>query len=181
MQYSFTSLLPEAKSPCGLHRMRRLSGYPEIEADVRCAEAQRIGLAGELYLKSEITALGFDVTDLPVQSTADLGLVLGDRLVKLQVKTVLRPRSGAYHAYFRRGYRGSATGTYEYSFGDYDIGAVVLLSDHVVAYLPAGQRSCRIPVDRIPELRSTQTERLYEALCDIGALQPREIETILGG
>jgi len=181
MQYSFTSLLPDQRVPCDLERMRRLSVFPDIEPSVASREGQRLGLAGELYLRAELTALGFDVAALPVQSAADLGLVLGDRLVRIQVKTVLRPRGGYYYASFRRGYRGSATGTYDYDLGDFDIGAVVMLRHKAIAFTVAGQRSCRIPVTRMPELQRRKVERLYEALCSIGALEPGEIDAILAG
>jgi hypothetical protein len=36
-------------------------------------------------------------------------------------------------------------------------------------------------VTRIPDLQRRKAERLYEALCNIGALEPGEIDAILAG
>lgn len=155
--------------------LQRLRGYPDVEASVVCQEAQRMGAAGELFFRSCLTGLGFDLLDFPVASAADVGILLGDRCVRVQIKTVVRPRNGAYQVSFTRGYRNTGTGVYDYSPGDYDLGAAVLLTDQAIVYLPPTKRSSRITVDSIPDLHRTHTDNLYQSLTDIGAL---DIETI---
>lgn len=170
--------LPAAALSSSVATLQRLRDYPNVEAPVACHEAQRMGAAGELFFRSCLTGLGFDLLEFPVSSAADVGLLLGDRCIRIQIKTIVRPLNGAYQASFTRGYRNSGTGVYDYAPGDYDLGAAVLLTDQVIVYLPPNKRSSRIAVDSIPELRRTHTDRLYQSLADIGALGGADIETI---
>lgn len=171
-----TTRTPGLSSSLGT--LKLLRGYPAVDAPVVCREAQRLGEAGELFFRSSLTGLGFDLLDFPVASAADVGILLGDRCVRVQIKTVVRPTKGIYQTSFTRGYRNTGTGVYDYSPGDYDIGAAVLLTDQTIIYLPPTKRSVRIPVDRIPELQRTHTDRVYQALADVGALRAPDIETI---
>ncbi len=183
IQYSLSHSISENTPPTpglssSLGTLQRLRDYPAVDAPVVCREAQRLGEAGELFFRSSLTGLGFDLLDFPVASAADVGILLGDRCVRVQIKTVVRPAKGAYQTSFTRGYRNTGTGVYDYSPGDYDIGAAVLMSDQAIVYLPPTKRSVRIPVNRISELQRTHTDRLYQALADVGALSAPDIETI---
>ncbi|MBR2656306.1 MAG: hypothetical protein IKD58_07440 [Loktanella sp.] len=183
IQYSLLHSTSENTPPTpglsvSLGSLQRLRDYPAVEGPAVCREAQRIGAAGELFFRSCLTGLGFDLLDFPVASAADVGILLGDRCIRVQIKTVVRPTKNVYQTSFTRGYRNTGTGVYDYSPGDYDIGAAVLLTDQTIIYLPPTKRSVRIPVDRIPELQRTHTDRVYQALADVGALRALDIETI---
>ncbi|MCW8306876.1 hypothetical protein AruPA_07485 [Acidiphilium sp. PA] len=92
------------------------------------SHAIMIGEAGASLATSRLLAWGFPTQQAMPGSPYDLSVDLADGgHARIQVKTTNRLKDRAYHWILKRGCSSSASGTFRYERGDFDIAALVAL------------------------------------------------------
>ena len=105
----------------------------------------------------------------------------GDNL-RLQIKTCCRPRNGFFHFSLTKGYHRSPTGVKRYEDTDFDLVALVGLSENTVKFTSDRRQSQKISLDEIYALRADPCESLERAISELGLLNERvDISAPAGG
>ncbi|WP_323811304.1 hypothetical protein [Yoonia sp. 67-2] len=141
-----------------------LGAYPNVASDAVCRRARLIGLAGEALVDSLLLRHGLHPSPLPDGASADRLIPLGQRTVRIQIKTRTHPGPRGYAFRMRKGYRGNPLGTRAYEVGDFDIAALVALPANVVFFTCAPGINLTVPLNAIPELAARPLASLDLAL-----------------
>lgn len=141
-----------------------LGGYPNVAPDAVCRRARLIGLAGEALVDSLLLRHGLHPSPLPDGASADRLIPLGQRTVRIQIKTRTHPGPRGYGFRMRKGYRGNPLGTRAYEVGDFDIAALVALPANVVFFTCAQGINLTVPLSAIPDLAARPLDSLDTAL-----------------
>ena len=101
-----------------------------------CRNDVRTGKSGEHLVLAKLTRWGYDAHDAPQDAAYDIIVDCQGRVVRVQVKTRSEPAGSTWSYRVQRGNWRSATGTYAYNSGDYDIFAAVADSIERVLFIP---------------------------------------------
>ena len=96
----------------------------------------RTGKSGEHLVLAKLTRWGYDAHDAPQDSAYDVIVDHQGRVLRVQVKTRSFASGSLWQYRVQRGNWRSATGTYAYGVGDYDIFAAVANSIERVLFVP---------------------------------------------
>jgi hypothetical protein len=152
--------------------------YPDCPTETLNRHAKMVGAAGELLFDSHMARLGLLSCPLPETLPADRLLVVGDRGLRVQVKATTHAQAGAYRFSASRGYNRAPGGVQPYAADAFDLLALVVLPENVIAYTTS-RRTCHgIPVRAIPGLRAHPRDTLEEALRDLGVPIPDMIPDV---
>ena len=134
----------------------------------------RTGKSGEHLVLAKLTRWGYDTHDAPQDSAYDVIVDHHGRVLRVQVKTRSFSSGSFWHNRVQRGNWRSATGTYEYGAGDYDIFAAVANSIERVSRRHAG-RSAGHPRTRQrrhdEHLSARPTEKLFGPQAGCGGIR----------
>ncbi|WP_138936633.1 hypothetical protein [Roseovarius arcticus] len=168
--------LSEPQTPPPGHALR---DFPHVSSQALSANAKWIGRAGELLVESVLLRIGLVSSGLPEFMSADCVVHQPGRLLSVQIKTCSRPREGAFHFNISKGYHRSPTGVRRYGSGDYDLLALVALSENVVKFTANQRRMQSFLLADVHELRTHPRRSLDAALeerglapCDVAAAAP---------
>lgn len=145
--------------------------FPQIDAETLRRNGKLFGRAGELVVESVLLRLGLESVSLPEHLPFDYAVLHERGIIRVQVKTASRPRDGSFHFSISRGYHRSPGGVREYSREDFDLLALVGLSEDVVKFTADRRRSQMIGMDEIEDLRRRPGASLERALADVGVDQ----------
>lgn len=141
-----------------------LGAYPNVTPAAVCRRARLIGLAGEALVDSLLLRHGLHPSPLPDGASADRLVPLGQRTVRIQIKTRTHPGRHGYTFRMRKGYRGNPRGTRAYDVGDFDVAALVALPENVVFFTCSKGLNLTLPLSTIPTLAASPLESLDWAL-----------------
>ncbi len=127
-------LLP---STISLPDTQDLRDWPHIPAEVVCRHAKQLGAAGEALFDSQMLCFGEIGLPVPEFLSFDRVLLRSPQLLRVQIKTVTMPSDHGYAVTPRKGYRGSPQGMRAYEADEYDLLAIVILSEGVIRYSAA--------------------------------------------
>ena len=147
---------------------RPLWGFPDIAAADLCENAVLVGAAGEALVDSLLLRHGLLPLAMPGSLSCDRIVWMPGGAFRLQVKTTVNARGGSFTFNAARGYRGAPQGRRAYGEDDYDVLALVALSEDVVAFTAEVRSHHRIPVAAVPGLRADLRATLTEALLRLG-------------
>jgi len=145
--------------------------FPDVDTDTRRYHGKQYGRAGELLVESVFLSLGLQSVGVAEHSPFDCVVFLEQGVLRVQVKTVTRPRGGCFNFNVSRGYHRSPAGVRKYSDNDFDLLALVCLSENVVKFTADRRRSQSIGVEEIAALRRQPGASFEAALADIGVDQ----------
>src|SRR4051794_24911810 len=112
---------------------------PEARNDVLTGDA------GEALTLYKLRKNGWNAHDVSRDLPYDIVVDVGDGLIcRVQVKTSRKAVRGCWNYRVTRGNWRSATGTYAYSNGDYDVAAFVALSLEKVVFVPGVHATMRL-------------------------------------
>lgn len=154
--------------PVTLEVARPLWHFPAVASATLCENAALIGAAGEALCDSILLRFGLLPMSVPGSMATDRLVHSPGGLFRLQVKAASAARDGAFHFVVSKGYRNAPRGIRGYDPDDYDMLALVLLSENVVAFTSEHRPSYRIRVAEIPRLRTDPRASLEEALLRLG-------------
>ena len=103
--------------------------FPDITTRDRQQHARALGLAGEALCDSLLLRYGLLSLVPPDHLPYDRLIMTGGAQARLQIKTSAVPTGGLWCFTMKKGYQGSVVGTRPYAPGDFDIGALVCLSE----------------------------------------------------
>ncbi|HHX82594.1 MAG TPA: hypothetical protein GX696_06390 [Pseudomonadaceae bacterium] len=144
-----------------------LRDWPNIPAEVVCRHAKQLGAAGEALFDSQMLCFGEIGLPVPEFLPFDRVLLRSPRLLRVQIKTVTMPSDHGYAVTPRKGYRGSPQGMRAYEADEYDLLAIVILSEGVIRYGAATAGRQRIPLSAIRRLREDPRASFDAALADL--------------
>lgn len=145
-----------------------LRHFPNVSSDALKIHGKELGRAGELLVESTLLRLGHQTISVAEHLPFDCVVLHPHRLVRIQVKTAARPRKDCYNFNISKGYHRSPGGVRRYEATDFDLLALVALSDNVVKFSAERGRSQSIGLDEISSLRQrpcTTFEAALEELC----------------
>lgn len=148
-----------------------LRNFPDVTSDALKVHGKELGRAGELLVESTLLRLGHQSISVAEHLPFDCVVLHPRGLIRIQVKTAARPRNDSYHFNISRGYHRSPTGVRTYADTDYDLLALVALSDNVVKFSSERRRSQNIGLDEIAGLRTRPGEAFEAALEDLCSVQ----------
>ncbi|WP_281966965.1 hypothetical protein [Roseovarius nanhaiticus] len=157
--------LSEPKTPPPGHDLRN---FPHVPRRALSANAKWIGRAGELLVESVLLRIGLVSAQLPEFMPADCIVYHPDAVLSVQIKTCSKPRDGAFHFNISKGYHRSPTGVRRYDRGDYDLLALVALSENVVKFTADRGQSQSFQCCETATLRAYPRRSLDTALEGIG-------------
>lgn len=88
--------------------------------------------------------------------------------LRLQIKTCCRSRDGYFHFTLTKGYHRSPTGVKRYEDSDFDLVALVALSENAVKFTAERHQSHRVAVSELTALRTDPCASLERAIDDLG-------------
>ena len=150
---------------------KKLLHFPHVEPSVLKHHGKELGRAGELLVESVFLRLGLQSVPLAEHLPFDCVVFHGPGLIRVQVKTAARPRGDCYHFNVSRGYHRSPAGVRQYAAGDFDLLALVGLTDNVVKFSADRQRGQVIGVDEVDRLQRRPGASFEQALEDLGIVQ----------
>ncbi|SFO38477.1 hypothetical protein SAMN04487859_13711 [Roseovarius lutimaris] len=145
-----------------------LRDFPHVPRRALSANAKWIGRAGELLVESVLLRIGLVSAQLPEFMPADCIVYHPDALLRVQIKTCSKPRNGAFHFNVSKGYHRSPTGVRPYDRSDYDLLALVALSENVVRFTADRRQTQSFLVADVPGLRAYPRRSFDDALEGIG-------------
>jgi len=144
-----------------------LRQFPKLSRDTLTRNAKWFGLSGEHLVDSILLRFGIYTSQLPEVLPADRIVYHPYGDLRLQIKTCCRPRSGYFHFSLTKGYHRSPTGIKSYALDDFDIVALVALSENAVKFTAGRQQSHRIALSEIDALRRDPCGSLEQAMDDL--------------
>lgn len=160
----FENLFSSEKPSCS----QDLRDFPNLSRDTLTRHAKWFGLAGEHFVDSILFRFGLHSSDLPEMLPADRVVYCSDVGVRLQIKTACRPRNGYFHFNLMKGYHRSPVGVRHYNADDFDLVALVALSQNVVKFTAERHQSHRIALSEIEALRASPCASFEHAMADLG-------------
>jgi hypothetical protein len=142
--------------------------FPNLSRDAMSRNAKWFGLAGEYLVDSILLRFGIYTSQLPEMLPADRIVYHPAADLRLQIKTCCRARGGHFHYYLTKGYHGSPTGVKPYETNDFDLVALVALSENAVKFTADRQGSQRIAISEIETLRADPCASLERAIDELG-------------
>lgn len=146
----------------------KLLQFPRIDTETLRRHGKLFGRAGELLVESVLLRLGLESVSLPEHLPFDYAVLHGRGIIRVQVKTASRPRDGSFNFSISKGYHRSPGGVREYSREDFDLLALVALSEDVVKFTADRRRSQVIGMDEIEDLRRCPGASFESALTEMG-------------
>jgi hypothetical protein len=144
-----------------------LRDFPRVTSDALKIHGKELGRAGELLVESTLLRLGHQSISVGEHLPFDSVVLHPQGLIRIQVKTAARPRNACYNFNVSRGYHRSPTGVRSYANEDFDLLALVALSDNIVKFSADRRRSQSIGLDEIAGLRTRPGETFEAALQDL--------------
>ncbi|WP_339638982.1 hypothetical protein [uncultured Sulfitobacter sp.] len=145
--------------------------FPEIDAETLRSNGKQYGRAGELLVESVLLSVGVQSVGVAEHLPFDCVVFLSQGVLRVQVKTATRPRANCFNFNISRGYHRSPAGVRRYSDGDYDLLALVCLSENVVKFSADRQRSQLVGIEEIERLRRRPGASFEAALSELGVDQ----------
>ncbi len=138
--------------------------FPDVSSDALKAHGKELGRAGELLVESTLLRIGLSSVSVAEHLPFDCVLLHSDGLIRIQVKTAARPRNACYNFNISRGYHRSPGGVRDYADTDFDLLALVALSDNVVKFSADRRRSQSVGIDEVGTLRQQPGASFHRAL-----------------
>lgn len=145
--------------------------FPQVDTDTLRRHGKLFGRAGELIVESVLLRLGLACVSVPEYLPFDCAMLHARGIIRVQIKTASRPRDDGFHFSISKGYHRSPRGVRQYDQGDFDLLALVGLSEDVVKFTADRRRSQVIGADEIEVLRRRPGASLEAALSDLGVDQ----------
>lgn len=142
--------------------------FPNLSRDTMTRNAKWFGLAGEFFVDSILLRFGIYTSQLPEVLPADRIVYHPRADLRMQIKTCCRARDGYFHFNLSRGYHRSPTGVKPYETDDFDLVALVALSENAVKFTADRHGSQRIAIAEIETLRADPCASLERAIDDLG-------------
>lgn len=155
---------PQAASPS----IDDISQFPKLSHGMLTRYAKWFGLSGEHLVDSILLRFGIYTSQLPEMLPVDRIVYHPERTLRLQIKTCCRPRNGFFRFSLTKGYHRSPTGVKSYAPSDFDLVALVALSENVVKFTADRHQSHRIALCEIDALRADPYASLEQAIDDLG-------------
>uniref|UniRef100_UPI002623092F hypothetical protein n=1 Tax=Roseovarius sp. TaxID=1486281 RepID=UPI002623092F len=121
---------------------------------------------------SILLRFGIYTSQLPEMLPADRIVYHPRGELRLQVKTCCRDRNGFFHFNLSKGYHRSPTGVKRYETDDFDLVALVALSENAVKFSASKQGGQRIAISEIQALRADPCASLDQAIDDLSLARP---------
>src|SRR6056297_2307013 len=154
-----------SRPPPSINAIRR---FPDLSRDTLTRHAKWFGLAGEHLVDSVLLRFGIYTSQLPEMLPADRIVYHPNGDLRLQIKTCCRSRDGYFHFTLTKGYHRSPTGVKRYEDRDFDLVALVALSENAVKFTAERHQSHRIAVSELTALRADPCASLERAIDDLG-------------
>ena len=162
-------LAPRCCTPRAAHLPAdNLRQFPKLSRDMLTSHAKWFGLSGEYLVDSILLRFGIYTSQLPEMLPADRILYHPEGDLRLQIKTCCRSRNGYFHFSITKGYHRSPTGIKPYAADDFDLVALVALSENAVKFTADRQKSNRIALSEIHALQADPCASLERAIEDLG-------------
>lgn len=152
-----------------------LWGYPDCPTEILQCHAKRIGASGELLFDSLMTRFGLLSGKFDETTSFDRLLIVGDVGLFVQIKTTTHAQNGIYRFSASRGYNRSPGGVRAYEAGEFDLLALAVLPENVMAFTTSRRVYQGIAATAIPALRARPRDTLEEALRALGVPIPGEV------
>jgi hypothetical protein len=149
--------------------------YPDCPTEILNRHAKRIGTSGEQLFDSFMTRFGLQAHALSEAHSADRLLIVGNVGLYVQIKTTTHPHGGIYRFSASRGYNRSPGGVRAYEAGAFDLLALAVLPENVIAFTTSRRMYQGIAATAIPALRARPRDTLEEALRALGVPIPGEV------
>jgi hypothetical protein len=141
--------------------------FPNLSRDALTRHGKWFGLSGEYLVDSILLRFGIYTSQLPEMLPADRIVYHPTGDLRLQIKTCCRARGGYFHFALSKGYHRSPTGVKRYEDADFDLVALVALSEIVVKVSANRQQSQRIAISEIATLRADPCASLESAIDEL--------------
>ncbi|PWR01301.1 hypothetical protein DKT77_17690 [Meridianimarinicoccus roseus] len=148
--------------------------YPDCPTEILLRHAKLTGAAGEALFDSMMLRLGLLPLEIPEANGADRLLIVGNVGLKVQVKATTHSQDGVYRFSASKGYNRGHIGVRAYEAGEFDLLALAVLPENVIAFTTSKRTYQGIPTTAIPALRLRPRDTLEEALRDLGVPIPGE-------
>lgn len=148
-----------------------LRDFPDVKSEALKTHGKELGRAGELLVESTLLRIGYQSISVSEHLPFDCVVLQPQGLIRIQVKTAARPRSACYNFNISKGYHRSPGGVRGYAESDFDLLALVALSDNVVKFSSDRRRSQSIGLDEVAGLRQRPGLSFEAALEDVQGLQ----------
>jgi len=145
--------------------------FPQIDTDVLRYHGKQFGRAGELLVESVLLSVGVQSVGVAEHLPFDYVVFLDQGVLRVQVKTATRPRANCFNFNVSHGYHRSPGGVRGYAENDYDLLALVCLSENVVKFTADRRRSQIIGIEEIEGLRRRPGSSFESALTGLGVDQ----------
>ncbi|UWR35623.1 hypothetical protein K3759_19630 (plasmid) [Sulfitobacter sp. W027] len=145
--------------------------FPKIDTETLRYHGKQFGRAGELLVESVLLSLGLQSVNVAEHAPFDCVVFLTQGVLRVQVKTAIRPRANCFNFNISHGYHRSPGGVRRYAENDYDLLALVCLSENVVKFTADRRRSQIIGIEEIEGLRRRPGSSFESALADLGVDQ----------
>ncbi|MEI4264319.1 hypothetical protein [Roseovarius sp. D0-M9] len=141
--------------------------FPRLSRDMLTSHAKWFGLSGECLVDSILLRFGIYTSQLPEMLPADRIVYHPEGDLRMQIKTCCRARNGFFHFNITKGYHRSPRGVKSYATDDFDVVALVALSENAVKFTANRQPSTRIALSEIDALRADPCASLDGAIEDL--------------
>lgn len=149
-----------------------LWNFPDISPKDRQLHARALGQAGEALCDSVLLRFGLLPMLPPEHLPFDRLLTAGDLTARVQIKTAAVPTAGTWSFSMKRGYQGSPSGTRAYQPGDFDIAALVCLSENSVIFTTQTGPWFRFSQAEVTAAARDPRATLAQSLADLGLSPP---------
>lgn len=146
--------------------------FPNLTRETMTRNAKWFGLSGEYLVDSILLRFGIYTSQLPEMLPADRIVYHPRGELRLQIKTCCRDRNGFFHFNLSKGYHRSPTGVKRYEMDDFDLVALVALSENAVKFSASRQGAQRIAISEIQALRADPCASIDRAIDDLRLTRP---------
>ncbi|MBL4917592.1 hypothetical protein [Szabonella alba] len=144
-----------------------LRHWPNLTSAAVCHHAKQLGAAGEALFDAQTLCFGELSLAVGEFFPFDRLILRAPRPLRVQVKTVTLPSPRGYSVEPRKGYRGSPQGMRRYEDDDFDLLAIVILRESVIAYTADMAPRHHVPLSAITHLRRDPRASFDAALAAI--------------
>lgn len=149
-----------------------LWNFPDISPEARQRHARALGQAGEALCDSLLLRYGLLPMVPPDHLPFDRLLTAGDLTARVQIKTTAVPTNGIWSFSLKKGYQGSPGGTRAYAPGDFDIAALVCLSENSIIFTTQAGPWFRFSQAEVAAAARDPRATLEQSLNDLGLSPP---------